>query len=101
MIVDEDHENYEEMKLYNDVMGIALAVWNNAGETAIFRFIDKALDNFNVDQMNTVKDAFDMLPETLQGNIMADNSSENTIAAMDRFSRYISQMGASRKVQMA
>jgi len=92
MIVDVNHENFQEMRLYNEVMGIALAVWGNAGDCPFFRFIDRALDNFNEEAMRIVKQSFDMLPENMQAEIMSEHKSENTIAAIERFSRYTFQL---------
>lgn len=97
MIIDESHENFEEMRLYNDVMGIALAVWANAGDCPVFRHMDKALDNFNIGAMEIIRSAFETLPEALRADIMADRRSENTDAAIDRLALYISRMGANRK----
>ncbi|MBI3993135.1 MAG: hypothetical protein HY342_07660 [Candidatus Lambdaproteobacteria bacterium] len=63
MVIDKTHEQYEEMQLFYDVMEIGLAVMGSAAQTTFFRFIDRALDTFNIAEMRLIKDAFDALHE--------------------------------------
>ncbi len=37
MLMETEDQTYNEMKLYNDVMGIALAVWGHNGDCQAFR----------------------------------------------------------------
>ncbi len=92
MNIDESHDNYSEMKLYNEVMGIGLAVWAHSGDSQVFRIIDKSLDSFSIEEMQGIKVAFNMLPDVMQQEIMADQKTENTIAAIEKFTRHVSQM---------
>lgn len=101
MIVDESHENYAELKLHNEVMGVALAIWAHTGDSPVFRMIDKALDAFNEEEMRNVKIAFDMLTANMQRDIMADQKSENTLVAIDRFTRYVGEIVHSRRSRSA
>jgi hypothetical protein len=102
MIRDENQEiNYNEMKLYNDVMGIALSVWGNAGDCAVFQIMDKALDNFDLFEMECIKEGFDMLPEKMQRDIMSDIKMERTNAAIDRLSDNIATVVQARKERSA
>ena len=101
MMIDDSREYYAEMKLYNDVMGIALAVWGNAGDCPVFHMIDRALDNYNLKELNCVKDAFGMLPEHLQTDIMTDIKTADTILAIDRLRETIEVLMKADKAQSA
>ena len=101
MMIEDSREYYAEMKLYNDVMGIALAVWGNVGDCPVFHTIDKALDNYNLKQLNCVKDAFGMLPERVQSDIMSDIKTDETIAAIERLRENIDGLINADKVQTA
>ena len=84
MMIEDSREYYAEMKLYNDVMGIALAVWGNAGDCPLFHAIDKALDNYNLKELNCIKDAFGMLADHVQRDIMTDIKTGETIQAIEK-----------------
>ena len=101
MIIEESKEYYAEMKLYNDVMGIALAVWGNAGDCPLFQIIDRALDNYNLQELKCVKEAFDMMPETMQGDIMADVKTDNTVGAIERLRENSANLIKAKKAQTA
>ena len=100
-MIEDSREYYAEMKLYNDVMGIALAVWGNAGDCPVFHMIDKALDNYNLKELNCVKDAFGMLPEHVQSNIMSDIKTDETALAIDRLRENINALMKVDKAQSA
>lgn len=101
MMIEDSREYYAEMKLYNDVMGIALAVWGNAGDCPVFHMIDKALDNYNLKELNCVKDAFEMLSEQVQTEIMTDIKTDKTVKAIDRLRENIDVMMKAEKSQSA
>ena len=101
MIIEESREYYAEMKLYNDVMGIALAVWGNAGDCPLFQIIDRALDNYNLPELQCVKEAFDMLPEAMQQDIMADVKTDNTAGAIERLRENSATLIKAKKTQTA
>ena len=101
MMIEDSREYYAEMKLYNDVMGIALAVWGNAGDCPLFHRIDKALDTYNLKELNCVKDAFAMLSEQAQSGIMADIKTDQTIKAIDRLRENIEALMKADKAQSA
>ncbi|MCZ6628171.1 MAG: hypothetical protein O7E56_08075 [SAR324 cluster bacterium] len=101
MIIEESKEYYAEMKLYNEVMGIALAVWGNVGDCAIFQIIDKALDNYNLQELQCIKQSFDMLPEGVQSDIMADLKNENTSAGIERLRETTAALIKSQKARTA
>lgn len=102
MIRDDNQEiNYNEMKLYNDVMGIALSVWGNAGDCSVFQTMDKALDNFDLLEMGSIKEAFDMLPEKMQRDIMSDIKMERTQVAIDRLGDNIIHVIQARRERSA
>ena len=79
MIIDKSHEQYEEMQLFYDVMEIGLAVMGPAANTTFFRFIDKALDTFNIVEMRLIKDAFAALHED-QRHALIDGDAESARA---------------------
>lgn len=101
MMIDDSREYYAEMRLYNDVMGIALAVWGNAGDCPVFHTIDKALDNYNLKDLNCIKDAFGMLPEHVQRDIMSDIKTDETTAAIERLRENIGALIKANKAQTA
>ena len=101
MIIEDSREYYAEMRLYNDVMGIALAVWGNAGDCPVFQTIDKALDNYNLKELNSIKDAFGMLPDHVQRDIMTDIQTAETIQAIEKLRETISALIKADKVQTA
>ncbi len=101
MIIEESKEYYAEMKLYNDVMGIALAVWGTAGDCPLFQIIDRALDNYNLQELQCVKEAFDMLTEAMQGDIMSDVKTDNTAAAIERLRENSAALIKAKKAQTA
>ena len=101
MMIEDSREYYAEMKLYNDVMGIALAVWGNAGDCPVFHAIDKALDNYNLKELNCIKDAFGMLPDHVQHDIMTDINSAETIQAIEKLRENIDALTKAGKVRTA
>ena len=101
MMIEDSREYYAEMKLYNDVMGIALAVWGNAGDCPVFHMIDKALDNYNLKELNCVNDAFGMLSEHVQTEIMSDIKTYQTVQAIDRLRENIDALMKANKAQSA
>ena len=101
MIIEDSREYYAEMKLYNDVMGIGLAVWGNAGASQVFQAIDKALDNYNLHELSCIKEAFEMLPEAVQRDIMSDVKSVTTMDAIERLRENILTLIKTRKAQTA
>ena len=101
MMIEDSREYYAEMKLYNDVMGIALSVWGNAGDCGVFQIMDKALDNFDLAGMGCIKEAFDMLPEKLRRDIMSDIKMDRTHVAIDRLGDNISTMIQTRRERSA
>ncbi|MCZ6472909.1 MAG: hypothetical protein O6934_05665, partial [SAR324 cluster bacterium] len=101
MMIEDSREYYAEMKLYNDVMGIALAVWGNVGECPVFHTIDKALDNYNLQELQCIKQSFDLLPEGVQSDIMADLKNENTSAGIERLRETTAALIKSQKARTA
>ena len=101
MLNEIEGQAYDEMKLYNDVMGIALSVWGNAGDCGVFQIMDKALDNFDLAGMGCIKEAFDMLPEKLRRDIMSDIKMDRTHVAIDRLGDNISTMIQTRRERSA
>ncbi len=101
MIIDESQEYFEEMKLYNDVMGIALAVWGNAGDCPVFRIMDKALDDFSLEQMGCIKEAFEMMPEKMQQDVMAETKTVTSEAAIARLGENVTMLISSREARSA
>ena len=101
MMIEDSREYYAEMKLYNDVMGIALAVWGNAGDCPVFHAIDKALDNYNLKELNCIKDAFGMLSESAQRDIMSDVKTDETMPAIEKLRENISALVKAKKAQTA
>ena len=83
MIIDKSHEQYEEMQLFYDVMEIGLAVMGPAASSAFFRFIDNALDSFNIVEMRLIKDAFGALNEDEQRALIdGEPESARAVAAL-------------------
>lgn len=101
MMIEDSREYYAEMKLYNDVMGIALAVWGNAGDCPLFQSIDKALDNYNLKELNCIKDGFGMLPDHAQRDIMTDIKTAETIQAIEKLQENIDALAKADKVRTA
>ena len=101
MDIDEQHEHHREMRLYNDVMGIALAVWGHNGDCDVFRIMDGALDDFNLGQLAFIKEAFGMMPKTQQRDVMGDIKTIRTESAIARMSENIAMLTKSREARTA
>ena len=101
MITEDTQQYYAETKLYNDVMGIALAVWGNAGDCPVFKVMDQALDNYNLNELTCIKEGFDTLPEHMQRDIMSDVKTQSTFAAIDRMRENIASLIKTHKAQTA
>ena len=101
MNIEEAPETQADMRLYNEVVGVALAIWSHVGDSQIFRIIDRALDAYSIAEMDNIRVAFNMLPEPMQQDIMAEQKTSNTIAAIERFSRYIQQLSKAGQVRSA
>ena len=81
-------EYYNAGDLYSEVMGIALGVMGTAGKGPLFVFIDQALDNFNVSELNLIREAYTSLPLSMQRDIVSDTAPPNrTGIALRRFER--------------
>ena len=101
MNIEDTPETQADMRLYNEVVGIALAIWSHVGDGPIFRVIDKALDSYSIAEMENIRVAFNMLPDSMQQDIMAEQKSSNTGGAVERFSRYVQQINGAAKAQTA
>ena len=101
MNIEETAESQSDMRLYNEVVGIALAIWSHVGDSPIFRVIDRTLDAYSIEGMENILMAFNMLPKEMQQDLMADQKNSNTIAAVDRFTRYIQQFSKAGQAQSA
>ena len=101
MITEDTQQYYAETKLYNDVMGIALAVWGNAGDCPIFKVMDQALDNYSLDELGYIKEGFDSLPQHLQRDIMSDVKTQSTFAAIDRLQENVTALIKTGEAQSA
>ena len=79
---------YNAGDLYSEVMGIALGVMGTAGKGPLFAFIDQALDNFNVSELNLIREVFSSLPKSMQRDIVSDTAPPNRAEiAVRRFER--------------
>ena len=80
---------YNAGDLYSEVMGIALGVMGTAGKKGpLFAFIDQALDNFNVSELNLIREVFSSLPNSMQRDIVSDTAPPNRAGiAVQRFER--------------
>ena len=101
MNIEETAETQADMRLYNEVVGIALAIWSHVGDSPIFRVIDRALDSYSIADMENIRVAFNMLPTVMQADIMAEQKTSNTSSAVERFTRYVQQLNGSGKARSA
>lgn len=82
MSIGENLEKTEDARLFYDVMEIGLGVMGAVGDTPFFKFIDRALDAFDVVEMKLVRRAFEMLsPEEREALIGADSTPSAARAA--------------------
>ena len=74
--------------LYSEVMEIALGVMGTVRKGPLFAFIDQALDNFNVSELNLIREVFSSLPRSMQRDIVSDTAPPNRAEiAVRRFER--------------
>lgn len=93
MIIDDKRDGEEQSQLFYDVMGIALAVWGSVGDGELFRFMDRALDDFDTDAMQRIVRAFGMLPQEIQDRLMAgEGSPQQLIADAQQLARHCHQI---------
>ena len=74
--------------LYSEVMEIALGVMGTVRKGPLFAFIDQALDNFNVSELNLIREVFSSLPKSVQQDIVSDTAPpKRAEIAVRRFER--------------
>lgn len=84
MNIGESVEKTDDAQLFYDVMEIGLGVMGAVGDGTFFKFIDRALDAFDVTEMKIIKRAFEMLgAEEREALIGADSTPSAARAASE------------------
>lgn len=83
---------YAELRLCNDVMGIALGVWGNAGDCEVFRTMDRALDAVNLTELAYIKKAFDALSAGDRVKILFHAGTKENLPAIERLGEKIASL---------
>lgn len=98
MSIGENLEKTEDAQLFYEVMEIGLGVMGAVGDSPFFKFIDRALDAFDVAEMKIIKRSFEMLsPEEREALIGPESTPSAARAAGESMAAICMHLVKSRR----